>query len=109
VLGDRVAAEADVANRTKALRPGGIMSGPGESAGRLQRVGDEIVTGRIETIRFKSFEFKNVRAVVHLDGAPPDADLSPHADGAVCADLFRGCTLVLDLRPSHPRVAVVPP
>lgn len=109
VLGDRVAVEADVANRTKALRPGGIMSGPGESAGRLQRVGDEIVTGRIETVRFKSFEFKNVRAVVHLDGAPPDADLSPHADGAACADLFRGCELVLDLRPSNPRVAVCPP
>lgn len=109
VLGDRVAVEADVANRTKALRPGGIMSGPGESAGRLQRVGDEIVTGRIETVRFKSFEFKNVRAVVHLDGAPPDADLSPHADGAACADLFRGCEFVLDLRPSNPRIAVCPP
>lgn len=109
VLSARVAKEAELAERTKALQPGGVMSGPGESAGRLQRVGDEIVTGRMETIRFKGFEFKNVRAVVHLDGDPPDADISPHADGAVCVDLFRGCELVLDLRNTQPRVAVVPP
>jgi len=109
VLSARVARDAEVAERTKALQPGGIMSGPGESSGRLQRVGDEIVTGRIETVRFKNFEFTNVRAVMHTDGDPPDADLSPHADGAVCADLFRACEIVLDLNSSLPRVAVVPP
>ena len=109
VLSARVARDAQVAERTKALQPGGIMSGPGESSGRLQRVGDEIVTGRIETVRFKNFEFTNVRAVMHTDGDPPDADLSPHADGAVCADLFRACELVLDLNSANPRIAVVPP
>ena len=109
VLSAKVADEADVANRTKALQPGGIMSGPGENTGRLQRVGGEIVTGRVETVRFKNFECTNVRAVVHLDGDPPDADLSPHADGAVCADLFRGCTVVFDLSSANPRIAVVPP
>jgi len=109
VLTKRVADDADVANRTRALQPGGIMSGPGESSGRLQRVGDEIITGRVETIKFNSFELKNVRAVIHLDGDQPDLDLSPHADGAVCADAIRGCELVLDLNPTAPRLAVVPP
>ena len=32
-----------------------------------------------------------------MRGDPRDLALSPHADGALCADLFRGCTLVLDL------------
>jgi hypothetical protein len=109
VLTKRVADDADVANRTRALQPGGIMSGPGENSGRLQRVGDEIITGRVETIKFNSFELKNVRAVIHLDGDQPDLDLSPHADGAVCADAIRGCELVLDLNPTAPRLAVVPP
>ena len=107
ILSAKVASEADVANRTRALTPGGIMSGPGESSGRLQRIGDEIVTGRIETLRFKGFECKNVRAVLHLDGDPPDVDVSPHADGAICADAFRGCELIIDL--TNARIAVVPP
>ena len=107
LLSSKVARDADVANRTHALQPGGIMSGPGESSGRLQRVGDEIVTGRVETIRFKGFEFKNIRAVLHLDGDPGDVDLSPHAEGAICADCFRGCELILDF--SNNRIAVVPP
>jgi len=109
MLSAKVAAASNLANRTKALQPGGIMSGPGENTGRLQRVGGEIVTGRVAAVRFKNFEFINVRAVAHLDGDPPDADLSPHADGAVCADLFRGCTVVFDLASDRPRVAVVPP
>jgi hypothetical protein len=37
-------------------------------------------------------------------GDPRDLALSPHADGALCADLFRGCTLVLDL--GRDRIAV---
>ena len=109
VLSSKIAEDADVANRTRALQPSGIMSGPGENASRLQRVGDEIVTGRVETIRFKSFEIKNIRAVMHLDGDTPDLDISPHADGAVCADAFRGCELVCDLNTLAPRIAVVPP
>ena len=49
--------------------------------------------------------FETVRALTHAGGDPPDLALSPHCDGALCADLFRGCRLVLDL--GNDRVAVV--
>ena len=44
-------------------------------------------------------------ALTHTNGDPPDLGFSPHVDGALCADLFRGCDVVLDL--ANDRVAVV--
>jgi hypothetical protein len=43
--------------------------------------------------------------LTHTNGDPPDLGFSPHVDGALCADLFRGCDVVLDL--ANDRVAVV--
>ena len=40
-----------------------------------------------------------------VPGSGPMLALSPHADGVLCADLFRGCVVVLDF--SRDRVAVV--
>jgi hypothetical protein len=81
------------------------MSGPGEGRARLARVEPEVVTGRFDAIELKGATFRNIRALTHLNGDPPDLALSPHADGVLCADLFRGCVVVLDF--SRDRVAVV--
>ena len=105
IVSARAAAEWDMVNRTIGLQPGGILSGPGEERSRFARVEPEVVTGRLSKIEFRGGSFDTVRALTHTGGDPPDLALSPHADGALCADLFRGCTVVLDLGRS--RVAVM--
>ena len=91
--------------RTVGLQPGGVLSGPGEERSRLARVDPEVISGRLARIEFRGAAFETVRALTHAGGDPPDLALSPHCDGAFCADLFRGCRLVLDL--GNDRVAVV--
>ena len=91
--------------RTVGLQPGGVMSAPGSERARFARVDDAVVTGRLAKLEFRGATFENTRALTHLNGDPPDLGFSPHVDGALCADLFRGCDLVLDL--GNDRVAVV--
>jgi hypothetical protein len=105
IIASRTAAEWDMVSRTVGLQPGGIMSGPGEERSRLARVDPEVVTGRLSKLDFRGSSFAAVRALTHTYGDPPDLALSPHADGVLCADLFRGCTVVLDL--GRDRVAVI--
>jgi hypothetical protein len=106
IVSAKAAAEWDMVSRTAGLQPGGVMSGAGEERSRFARVEPEVVTGRLNKLEFRGGSFATVRALTHTGGDPPDLALSPHADGALCADLFRGCTLVLDLGRS--RVAVMP-
>jgi hypothetical protein len=40
--------------------------------------------------------FEAVRALVHVNGDPPDLELGPYSAGVLACDLFRDCTLVLD-------------
>jgi hypothetical protein len=105
VVAAAAAREWRMVERTVGLQPGGVMSGPGEGRARLARVEPEVVTGRFDAIELKGATFRNIRALTHLNGDPPDLALSPHADGVLCADLFRGCVVVLDF--SRDRVAVV--
>lgn len=105
IVSARAAAEWALVGRTAGLQPGGVLSGPGEERSRLARVEPEVVTGRVSALEFRGARFETVRALTHTGGDPPDLALSPHADGALCADLFRGCTLVLDL--GRDRVAVM--
>jgi len=46
-----------------------------------------------------------LRALTYTSGDPPELALSHIADGAPCADLFRGCTFMLDFRRN--RIAVL--
>ena len=71
----------------------------------VARVDEEVVTGRLARLEFRGASFDTVRALTHTNGDPPDLGFSPHVDGALCADLFRGCDVVLDL--ANDRVAVV--
>ena len=91
--------------RTVGLQPGGVLSAAGEDRARFARVDDAVVTGRLARLEFGGAAFENVRALTHLGGDPPDLGFSPHVDGALCADLFRGCDVVLDL--GNDRIAVV--
>ena len=104
IVSARAAAEWNMISRTVGLQPGGVLSGPGEDRSRLARVDPEVVTGRLARVEFRGATFETVRALTHVGGDPPDLGLSPHCDGALCADLFRGCTVVLDL--SRDRIAV---
>lgn len=105
IVSARAAKEWKMVERTVGLQPGGVMSGPGEERSRLARVEPEVVTGRLRRVEFAGGSFDTVRALTHTSGDPPDLALSPHADGALCADLFRGCTLVLDF--GRNRIAVL--
>lgn len=105
IVSARAAKEWKMVERTVGLQPGGVMSGPGEERSRLARVEPEVVTGRLRRVEFAGGRFETVRALTHTTGDPPDLALSPHADGALCADLFRGCTLVLDF--GRNRIAVL--
>lgn len=105
IVSARAAAEWEMVSRTVGLQPGGVVSGPGEERSRFARVEPEVVTGRLAKLEFRGGSFQTVRAMTHTGGDPPDLALSPHADGALCADLFRGCTVVLDLGRS--RLAVM--
>ena len=105
IVSARAAKEWKMVERTVGLQPGGVMSGPGEERSRLARVEPEVVTGRLRRVEFAGGRFETVRALTHTSGDPPDLALSPHADGALCADLFRGCTLVLDF--GRNRIAVL--
>ena len=91
--------------RTVGLQPGGVLSAAGEDRARFARVDEEVVTGRLARLEFRGAAFDTVRALTHTRGDPPDLGFSPHVDGALCADLFRGCDVVLDL--ANDRVAVV--
>ena len=104
IVSARAAAEWNMISRTVGLQPGGVLSGPGEDRSRLARVDPEVVTGRLARVEFRGATFETVRALTHVGGDPPDLGLSPHCDGALCADLFRGCTVVLDL--GRNRIAV---
>jgi hypothetical protein len=106
ILSNRVATELDLIEQKQGLSPGGILSGAGEDTGRLARVSNETFTIRADSFRIGRFGFKHetVRALTHLDGDPPDLGLSCHADGIVCADLFRGCCLYIDAK--NERMAV---
>lgn len=81
------------------------MSAPGEDRARFARVDPQVVTGRLQKLEFKGASFETVRALTHLNGDPPDLGFSPHVDGGLCSDLFRGCDLVLDF--GNNRAAVV--
>ena len=105
IISAQAAAEWNMVERTVGLQPGGVLSGPGEERSRLARVDPEVISGRLARIEFRGAAFETVRALTHAGGDPPDLALSPHCDGALCADLFRGCRLVLDL--GNDRVAVV--
>lgn len=106
ILSNRVATELDLIEQKQGLSPGGILSGAGEDTGRLARVSNETFTIRADSFRIGRFGFKHetVRALTHLDGDPPDLGLSCHADGIICADLFRGCCLYIDAK--NERMAV---
>ena len=80
--------EHDQSYRRAAAR--GVLSGPGEDRSRLARVDPEVVTGRLARVEFRGATFETVRALTHVGGDPPDLASSPHCDGALCADLFRG-------------------
>jgi hypothetical protein len=71
----------------------GVMSGPEEERSRLARVELKVVTGRLRYVELAGDRFETVRALTHTTGDPPGLVMSPHADGALCADLFRGNTL----------------
>jgi hypothetical protein len=105
IVARRAAEEWRMVERTLGLQPGGVMSAPGSERARFARVDDAVVTGRLAKLEFRGATFDNARALTHLNGDPPDLGFSPHVDGALCADLFRGCDLVLDL--GNDRVAVV--
>lgn len=105
IVARRAAEEWRMVERTVGLQPGGVMSAPGSERARFARVDDAVVTGRLAKLEFRGATFENARALTHLNGDPPDLGFSPHVDGALCADLFRGCDLVLDL--GNDRVAVV--
>ena len=105
IVARRAAEEWRMVERTLGLQPGGVMSAPGSERARFARVDDAVVTGRLAKLEFRGASFDNARALTHLNGDPPDLGFSPHVDGALCADLFRGCDLVLDL--GNDRVAVV--
>ena len=106
ILSNRVATELNLIEQKQGLSPGGILSGAGENTGRLARVSNETYTIRADSFRIGRFGFKHatVRALTHLDGDPPDLGLSCHADGIICADLFRGCCVYIDAK--NERVAV---
>lgn len=106
ILSNRVATELDLIEQKQGLSPGGILSGAGEDTGRLARVSNETFTIRADSFRVGRFGFKHetVRALTHLDGDPPDLGLSCHADGIICADLFRGCCVYIDAK--NERMAV---
>lgn len=105
IVARRAAEEWRMVERTVGLQPGGVMSAPGSERARFARVDDAVVTGRLAKLEFRGATFENTRALTHLNGDPPDLGFSPHVDGALCADLFRGCDVVLDL--GNDRVAVV--
>ena len=105
IVARRAAEEWRMVERTVGLQPGGVMSAPGSERARFARVDDAVVTGRLAKLEFRGATLENARALTHLNGDPPDLGFSPHVDGALCADLFRGCDLVLDL--GNDRVAVV--
>ena len=105
IVARRAAEEWRMVERTVGLQPGGVLSAAGEDRARFARVDDAVVTGRLARLEFGGAAFENVRALTHLGGDPPDLGFSPHVDGALCADLFRGCDVVLDL--GNDRIAVV--
>jgi len=105
IVAHRAAAEWNMLERTVGLQPGGVLSAAGEDRARFARVDPEVVTGRLAELEFKGASFATVRALTHVNGDPPDLNFSPHVDGALCADLFRGCDLILDL--GNDRIAVV--
>jgi len=109
ILSNRVAKELDLIEQKQGLAPGGILSGAGEDTGRLARVSNETFTIRADSFRIGRFGFKHetIRALTHLDGDPPDLGLSVAADGIICADLFRGCCVLIDEK--NERMAVTAP
>jgi len=101
VLSARAQAQLMLAQRLgMAARPGGVVTGAGERRGRLADVQAEeaggIVTGRLAKVDIAGAHFEYPRVLCHVGRDPPDAQVSPHAAGTLCADLFRGCHVVLD-------------
>jgi hypothetical protein len=100
---------------THALQPSGIMTGPGEQQGRFQPVEEgSLLSGRVASVELRGASFARQRCVVHChrrdDGSlaavdVQDMQLSKASAGVLCADLFRGCTLLLDV--AGERCAVV--
>lgn len=105
IITNRASVEWSMVERTVGMQPGGVMSAPGEDRARFARVDPQVVTGRLQKLEFKGASFETVRALTHLNGDPPDLGFSPHVDGGLCSDLFRGCDLVLDF--GNNRAAVV--
>lgn len=65
-----------------------------------------VISGRIAALELKGARFEGVRCLAHTGPAdPPDLGLSEAAAGVLCADLFRGCRVVLDF--GRKRMAVV--
>ena len=93
------------AGRAHGVSPAGARVRARVGARALRARRHAVVTGRLAKLEFRGATFENTRALTHLNGDPPDLGFSPHVDGALCADLFRGCDLVLDL--GNDRVAVV--
>ena len=92
---------------TNALQPSGVMTGPGEQQGRFQPVQEgSLLSGRVARVELRGAAFARQRCVVHCerrgDGRlvavdAADMQLSCGSAGVLCADLFRGCTLLLDV------------
>jgi hypothetical protein len=87
------------------LQPGGTMAGPGEGRARMALLQEgELLSGRVASVELVGASFRFARAIVHAVD-PQDLQLSQRCAGLLCADLFRGCTLVLDW--ANERLAVV--
>lgn len=64
------------------------------------------MSGRIARLELRGARFDGVRVLAHTGAVdPPDLGLAESAAGVLCADLFRGCRVVLDF--GRKRMAVV--
>ena len=105
ILSATTAASMNFADTTQALQPQGVLAGPGEQRGRFVAAQEGgLLSGRLPRVSLRGASFVRQRAVVHTtrDGSlrpmvPPDLQLSDMAAGVLCADLFRGCTILLDV------------
>ena len=99
ILSNAEAAAAGFARATAALQPAGMLAAPGTGRARMAAVEEgSLLSGRLEELQLGGATLRHVRALAHVGAAdPPDLAFSTRAAGALCADLFRGVHLVLDL------------
>jgi len=104
LLSSRAAACLNFCESAQPLKPTGLVVGAGESRGRIAALEPEMLSGRIDSVDLRGGSFATQRCVVHSSD-PADLELIHQAAGLLCADLFRGCEVVLDLGAS--RIAVL--